>query len=137
MQTALKILVFIFGAVCVGIAFIHIAIGPSAIPGSVPVNATMDSEDRFYATLFLGFGAALVWCSRDLAARGGVFKALLLVFFLGGIARCVSALQVGMPNGFFQMLWALELILPPVFWLWWRRHFDGERAAPSSSEERA
>ena len=137
MQTALKILVFIFGAVCVGIAFIHIAIGPSAIPGSVPVNATMDSEDRFYATMFLGFGTALIWCSRDLAARGGVFKVLLLVFFLGGIARCVSALQVGMPNEFFQMLWALELILPPVFWLWWRWCFGGGRTALSSEEERA
>jgi hypothetical protein len=39
---------------------------PAIIPGAIPVNATMDSEDRFYATLFLGFGAAVMWCSRDL-----------------------------------------------------------------------
>jgi len=132
MQAVLRTLIFIFGAVCIGIALVHVAIGPSAIPGSVPVNATMDSEDRFYATLFLGFGAALIWCSRDLAVRGGVFKALLVVFFFGGIARGISALQVGVPNAFFQIAWALELILPPLFWLWWGRCFDGEQAAPSS-----
>jgi hypothetical protein len=77
MRRALEILILIFGVVCILIACLHIAIGPSSIPGSVPVNATMDSEDRFYAALFLGFGAALIWCSRDLAAREGVFGALL------------------------------------------------------------
>ncbi|QJB67955.1 DUF4345 domain-containing protein [Parasphingorhabdus halotolerans] len=123
MATTLKILIAIFGITCMIIALVHIAIGPSAIPGSVPVNATMDSEDRFYATLFLGFGAALLWCSQNLRARGGVFQALLLVFFLGGVARCVSAMQVGLPNEFFQLMWALELILPPLFWLWWRKYY--------------
>lgn len=102
----------------------HIAIGPAAIPGSVPVNPTMDSEDRFYATLFLGFGAALIWCSQNLSQRGRLFKLLLLVFFLGGIARLISALQVGLPNTFFQIMWAFELILPPVFWAWHRRYID-------------
>ncbi|MEM8918578.1 MAG: DUF4345 domain-containing protein [Pseudomonadota bacterium] len=126
MQSALKILILLFGLTCMGIALSHIAIGPSVIPGSVPVNATMDSEDRFYATMFLGFGAALVWCSRDLAARGGLFQALLLIFFLGGIARAISAAQVGLPNLTFQILWALELILPPIFWLWWRKAFSAD-----------
>jgi hypothetical protein len=58
-----------------------------------------------------------------LRERGGVFKALLLVFFLGGVARMVSAVQVGMPNEFFQILWALELILPPMLWFWWKKAF--------------
>jgi len=126
MATTLKILIAVFGITCIGIALGHIAIGPSAIPGSVPVNATMDSEDRFYATLFLGFGAALFWCSQNLRERGGVFKFLLLIFFLGGCARIVSAIQVGPPNLFFQILWALELILPPIFWFWWQRAYGAQ-----------
>lgn len=124
MKIILKWIILIFGIICIAIALSHIAIGPSAIPGSIPVNATMDSEDRFYATLFLGFGAALVWCSRKLVERGALFKALMLVFFLGGCARIVSAIQVGIPNEFFQILWALELILPPILWYWWNRSFD-------------
>ena len=124
MQATLKFLIVIFGITCIGIAFTHIAIGPSAIPGSVPVNATIDSEDRFYATLFLGFGTALVWCSQNLGERGGIFKFLMFIFFLGGCARIVSAIQVGPPNLMFQILWALELILPPIFWYWYQRAYS-------------
>ncbi|MEQ9505480.1 MAG: DUF4345 domain-containing protein [Hyphomonas sp.] len=114
MRTALRYFTLVFGAVCCLIALAHILIGPSAIPGSVPVNATMDSEDRFYATLFLGFGAAMIWCSQDLMARGRLFDVLMLVFFLGGVARIISAVSVGLPVPLFQFLGALELIIPPV-----------------------
>jgi hypothetical protein len=119
MLKALRFFVLFFGTVCCLIALAHIAIGPAAIPGGGPVNATMDSEDRFYATLFLGFGAALIWCSGDLRSRGRAFDALLLIFLLGGVARVVSAAQVGWPNPLFTVLGAVELGLPPVLW-WWR-----------------
>jgi hypothetical protein len=90
------------------------------IPGGVYVNATMDSEDRFYATLFLAWGAAVIYCSRDLRRREALFAVLLLTFFLGGIARIISALMVGLPNALFIFLGLLELVLPPLFW-WWHR----------------
>lgn len=122
MPKLLAALIALFGAICCLIALSHIAIGPSVIPGSVPVNANMDSEDRFYATLFLGFGAAMIWCSRDLTARSQAFGALLLLFFLTGIARIISALAVGLPSPLFIFLGSLELILPPLFWWWHRRN---------------
>lgn len=116
MLRALSIFAALFGAVCVLIALAHIALGPSAIPGSVPVNATMDSEDRFYATLFLGFGIAMIWASRDLAARRHVFLALMATFLAGGVARIISAVMVGPPGDLFIFLGALELIIPPLSW---------------------
>jgi hypothetical protein len=121
MALALRWLVLAFGAICCAIALAHIALGPAAIPGGVVTNATMDSEDRFYATLFLGFGAALIWCARDFAGRGGVFKALLAVFFLGGLARLVSMAMIGPPSGLFQFLTGVELVLPLLLWWMWRR----------------
>lgn len=121
MVATLRWFVAVFGLVCIGIALAHIVFGPTAIPGSIPVNPTMDSEDRFYATLFLGFGAALIWAAQDLAARRGVFLALLGVFFLGGIARIVSWLAVGPPVPLFVFLGALELMMPPAMWAWHRR----------------
>ena len=117
MQKTLSGFIMLFGAVCMIIALAHIAIGPAAIPGSVPVNPTMDSEDRFYATLFLGFGAALIWCGRDLARRRTAFGWLMLIFFLGGVARLVSAVQTGWPNAFFQAMTAIELFLPIILWI--------------------
>ena len=127
MRKSLPALIMLFGFVCCIIALAHIALGPLAIPGSVPVNATMDSEDRFYATLFLGFGVALIWCSRDLPSRGTLFGALLLTFFLGGISRIVSAVSVGWPSVLFVFLAFLELTLPPLFW-WWHRSTLCKRA---------
>jgi hypothetical protein len=114
----------VVGAICVIIALAHIAVGPHAIPGGVFVNTTMDSEDRFYATLFLGWGAAMIYSSRDLQARSGLLGALLLTFFLGGIARIISALFVGLPNALFIFLGSLELALPPLLW-WWHRATTG------------
>lgn len=110
-----------FGMVCAAIALVHIAFGPASIPGSVPVNATMDSEDRFYAALFLGFGLAHVWAARDLANRSGLVLAMQATFFVGGVARIVSILAVGMPIPLFVFLGGLELIIPPLVWWWLRR----------------
>jgi hypothetical protein len=118
MRIALRVLLYLFGAVCSMIALTHIAFGPGSIPGGVVTNATMDSEDRFYATLFLGFGLAIIWCARDLASREKPLSALLSVFFAGGIARIVSLIAAGSPGPLFLFLGALELILPPLFW-WW------------------
>lgn len=133
MSAALRYFVAFFGIVCCIIALAHIMVGPDAIPGSVPVNATMDSEDRFYATLFLGFGAALVWASGDLAGRERIFGALLLVFFAGGLSRLVSLAVVGPPHPLFQVLTGVELLLPMILW-WWHR---AERASSRTPQVKA
>lgn len=118
MRKALAGFSMFFGGVCMAIALAHIALGPKVIPGGVPVNATMDNEDRFYATLFLGFGAAMVWASRNLSERRGIYLALMAVFFLGGVSRIISVLAVGWPAPLFIYLGAIELILPLVCWRW-------------------
>ncbi|MEZ5710919.1 MAG: DUF4345 domain-containing protein [Blastomonas sp.] len=133
-RRTLEYFTIIFGLVCMAIAMVHIVIGPSSIPGSVPVNATMDSEDRFYATLFLGFGAALVWVARDLNSRKGMFGALLIIFFLGGIARIISALAAGLPNDLFIFLGSLELVMPPLLWWWHGRAFPSAGSGISSAD---
>lgn len=121
LQRALRWFLILFGAVCAGIALVHIAFGPGSIPGSMPGNAVMDSEDRFYATLFLGFGLAQIWAARDLARRAGVVLALQATFFAGGIARLISVAAVGWPGPLFTFLGALELLIPPLIWWALRR----------------
>jgi Domain of unknown function (DUF4345) len=102
----------LFGATDIAIALLHIGLGPSAIPGSLPVNATMDSEDRFYATLFAAYGVAILWCVKDIERKSTIVYFLLGTFFVGGLARLVSIASVGPPNEFFVAMTVLELVIP-------------------------
>jgi len=113
-RRALQVFFVLFGVVDIVIALLHIGLGPSAIPGSVPVNATMDSEDRFYATLFLAYGVAILWCVKDIERKSTVVYCLLATFFVGGLARLVSIAAVGPPNTFFVAMTTLELLIPPL-----------------------
>jgi hypothetical protein len=112
MKRALQVFSGLFGITAIIIALLHIVLGPPAIPGSVPVNATMDSEDRFYATLFAAYGAALIWCIRDIEQKSRTMYFLAATFFAGGLARLVSLALVGAPSGFFIAMTILELTIP-------------------------
>jgi hypothetical protein len=114
MRRALQVLLALFGASDIGISLLHVIVGPAAIPGSIPVNATMDSEDRFYATLFGAYGVALLWCVKDIERKSRVVYFLALTFFVGGLARLVSIAAVGLPSGFFITMTAVELLLPVI-----------------------
>jgi hypothetical protein len=115
MRKTLQVLLGVFGAAAIGIAMLHIVLGPASIPGAVPVNATMDSEDRFYATLFLAFGGTLLWCIKDVERKAKIVYFLMLTFFVGGLSRLVSMSVVGPPNNFFIAMTILELLLPLLY----------------------
>ena len=123
MQRALKVLVTLFGGACIVIALAHVLLGSAIVPSGAALNPTTDSEDRFYAAMFLGFGSALVWCARDLHGRARAFDALMLIFLIGGVARLLSLLQLGLPHPLFIVLGAVELVLPPLLWWWYKRAF--------------
>lgn len=112
MKKSLQVFLGAFGVTAILIATLHIVLGPSAIPGSIPVNPAMDSEDRFYATLFAAYGVALLWCVKDVERKSTVVYFLALTFFVGGLARLVSMAAVGLPNAFFIAMAALELLIP-------------------------
>ena len=112
MKKTFQTFLVLFGVVAIFIAMMHIVVGPSSIPGSVPVNPTMDSEDRFYATLFGAYGVALIWCAWDIEQKSKVIYFLAATFLAGGIARIVSLTAVGLPNPFFIAMGLLELVIP-------------------------
>ena len=113
-RRGLQIFFVLFGGIDIAIAFLHITLGSSAIPGSTPVNSTMDSEDRFYATLFAAYGLALIWCVKEIERKSAIVYFLLATFFAGGLARLLSVAALGPPNGFFVAMTVLELLIPVV-----------------------
>lgn len=105
------------GVVILAIALTHVIFGPTSIPGSVPVNATMDSEDRFYATIFGGYGFAALWAAQAVAERRKIIVFLMYLLIAGGFARLISLAIVGLPHPLFLFLTAVEFILPAIMLL--------------------
>ena len=125
METLLRSLLLILGVASIGISLAHIILGPGAIPGSIPVNATMDSQDRFFAALFLAYGVAVLWCLKDWRSRLFEIRVLVAVLFVGGLARLVSIAIVGLPHPFYVTMTIVEIVLPlAVAWL--AARVDGE-----------
>jgi uncharacterized protein DUF4345 len=114
MRQAFQAFLALFGVIVIAISLAHMAIGPRAILGSVPVNATMAGEDRFFAGLLLCYGVALLWCSRDVAHKRIYISLLAVVFFVGGIGRLLAVVLDGPPHPFYVAMLGLELALPPL-----------------------
>ena len=114
------------GVVIVLIGTSHAVLGLGAdrmldpsVPDAAVRHASLDSQNRFYGTAFAVFGVLLWICATDLDRYGPVFVALLIVFFLGGVARLVSVALRGVPSVMIRVLTGLELAIPPLL-LWWK-----------------
>ncbi len=99
-----------------GAAFLGEAAGPAT-----------GSHLRYLSGLLLGIGALAIWCSFDLARRGGIFEAVCGVVVLGGLAR-LGGLWAEVPPWPHLLALLMELGVVPALWLWWQA--DHALAAP-------
>ncbi len=118
MEKLLRGLLVAFGATVTCIPLALILAGSGILPGFSEVNATMDSEFRFQSAFFLAYGLCLLWCSQDPVGRSSQIRLLMLVFFMGGLARLASMVAVGPPHAFFVAMMVVEIVIAPVVaWL--------------------
>ncbi len=127
-QRALMIVLAVLGAVAVGSGLYAIILGPASIPGGSPTSATVDSEYRFVNVFWLAAGAAVWWSLLRLRERKTVTRTMLVLAFVGGLARLVSVFVVGWPNPVFIGSMVLELVIVPLV-IWWHAHIVGMRKA--------
>ena len=126
MKRVTEIWLVAFGLACAGIGMAHLLFGASSIIGGGPVNATIDSDLRFYAVLFTAYGLAFVWCAADIGQRAPVVNVLGVIFFAGGLARLLAWAVSGRPNWFYVLMIPVELLIPLVNYALVRR----ERSYP-------
>ncbi|MER6308788.1 DUF4345 domain-containing protein [Streptomyces sp. NPDC001657] len=118
MDRVLRWLVWAMGIACVAIGAFHLVLGIASVPGEGTAGATVDSRERFYNAVFLGYGLAWIWAARQSPVPAKAVCALAGIFLLGGIGRLLSLAVHGPPQWFQVPLTVLELVLPPVyFWL--------------------
>ncbi|WP_432097489.1 DUF4345 domain-containing protein [Streptomyces sp. bgisy100] len=118
MSGLLRWLVLVMGYACAAIGVFHFALGIDSVPGEGSAGATVDSRERYYGAIFLGYGLAWIWAARQSPIPARAVRLLAGVFLLGGVGRLLSLAVYGQPHWFQIVLTAVELALPPVyFWL--------------------
>ncbi len=121
----LAALIRIFGVICVLVGMLHIALGLEAdqllgakLTEQTLANATLDSQNRFYGAQFMLVGAMSWFCSKDLFRRATLFRLVMTIFFVGGVARLISFAVHGWPSPIVQLLALSELTIPPALIAW-------------------
>ncbi|MFE0381302.1 DUF4345 domain-containing protein [Streptomyces inhibens] len=118
MARLLKWLVLAMGIACVAIGAFHLVLGIDSVPGEGSAGATVDSRERYYGAIFLGYGLAWIWAARQSPISSRTVRWLAGIFLLGGAGRILSMALYGRPQWFQVALTVIELAMPPLyFWL--------------------
>ena len=118
MARLLRSLALLMGIVCAAIGVFHFALGIDSVPGEGSAGATVDSRERLYGALFLGYGLLWVWAARRSPISATGVRWLSGIFLLGGAGRLLSLAIHGPPQWFQVVLTGIEVVLPFVFfWL--------------------
>jgi hypothetical protein len=81
-------------------------------------SAALDSQFRFLAACWVGWGATVWWASNDVRARKAPIAIAMATFALGGVGRVGAAMRNGWGSTLMVVFTAMEFVLPPVvFWL--------------------
>ncbi|MFS8098803.1 DUF4345 domain-containing protein [Lentzea alba] len=129
MATTLKTLAWAMGVACALIGAYHVALGIDSVPGEAGAGATVDSRERFYNAIFLGYGLAWIWAARQKPVPANAIRWLAGVFALSAVGRLLSLAVHGQPHWFQIPLIVLEVVLPPVFF--WLASADERRVTSS------
>ena len=129
---ALSLTLKVLAPVFLAVSLFHLWLGLGAeallgaiVPPEAFLDASLDSQNRFYGVAFSVYGVVLFICAQDLRKYASILRALLWVFFAAGLARLVSISTHGLPSAPVLFLLGTELILPPLLLIWLRRVLTG------------
>jgi hypothetical protein len=109
----LKTLTKLTGWVCIAIGAGHVVLGVErSVPGAGQVSPTLESQEAFYNSIFIGYG--LTWLRASQDDRPDRVVEAAAVMALGGVARLIAAGRRGAPHRLYVGLTAVELVVPAV-----------------------
>ena len=113
MNNSLRILSRLTGWACIAIGLGHVGLGVErSVPGAGPVSATLESQEAFYNSIFVGYGLTWLRASQDERADRAVEAAAVMA--LGGVARLIAMARKGAPHPLYAGLTAVEFVVPAI-----------------------
>ena len=83
-----------------------------------PLPIDLDSHFRYLSGLLLGTGLVFLACLRNIERHRPVFLALGAIILVGGLARLLSAIELGWPGPGHRFGLVMELVVVPLIVLW-------------------
>ena len=112
-MNSLETLSRLTGWACIAIGLGHVALGVErSVPGAGLVSPTLESQEAFYNSIFVGYGMTWLRASRDDRPERVVEAATVMA--LGGVARLIAAARSGAPHRLYVGLTAVEFVVPAV-----------------------
>ena len=117
-------MLWIIFIIVMGVGLIIYFGGPAAFPGIESVTPSVDSEMRFFAAFWMGYGIFTLWIARDLATRHQFVPAIILFLVFGAVGRVISFVVAGRPadslvNGL--IIEAINVVLTTFFYVRYRQ----------------
>lgn len=106
----------------IGMGVESIIAGPSVIRGiEPPLPVDLDSHFRYLSGLLLGVGLLFLASIPRIERHTILFRALGVIVVVGGLARLVSLVSVGVPGDGHRFGLVMELVVVPLIVLWQAR----------------
>lgn len=104
--------------------------GPAPFGHLATVPIDLDSHFRYISGIFFATGLGFLSCIPSIERRGPRFRLLGGLIVVGGLARLVSLLAVGVPSHGHVLGLGMEIVVVPCLMLWqasfarrWQRRF--------------
>ena len=124
-MAALTTLLKFIAAIPILVGLMHIVLGLQTdvllganVAAELLTDPVLDSQNRFYGAIFMGYGALIFLCSTNLRQHATLFRILSGGVFLGGLARVISIVLHGVPSTPVLGLIVIELLGVPLL-VWW------------------
>ncbi len=116
-MAAFRILSFLIGFIPLWYGVNGLIFGAAEHMGGDAFTPAMDNQHRYFSGVYIGVAAMIFYSAGDIRKRAMLFRFAMLFFFIGGCARAVSYLTVGVPPT-EQLAGMIVELLAPLLLLW-------------------
>lgn len=93
-------------------------------------NEDSDGQYRYLSAIYLGFGGLILWIQSRLESEVQLFRILMTMVFVAGVARAIPIVALGFPRIPVLIALVFELIFPPFVLIWRAMALKAEASPP-------